>query len=341
MSTIHIVGGGIAGLTLAATLRRPDWDIVLHEQGRRPEEREVGTALGLWPAAMAALDRIGLGRSIREQGVHASKATIRSADGRLLTRLPEQDVVMIGRTDLHRMLRGALPASVRWRDARVPDGRALAGDVIVGADGVHSVVRRDHWGDGSAARPRRTTVLRGVIDGDHSGGEVTEYWGNGRLFGISPVAAHRTNWFTAFPEQRFDGVEDGLRHLRRAVRDFPAPVRETVAAAEAEQTLVNGISVSRNLLSSVRGRAVLIGDAAHAMTPSLGRGACESMLDAVALGALLNRHRPAEALRRYRRRRLVAPQLIRAASSMVMNVSLASGRRARVRDGLLRAIGRS
>lgn len=340
MSTVHIVGGGIAGLALAATLQRPDWDVIVHEQGRGPDEREVGTAFGLWPAAMSALDRIGLGETVRERGVHAAKASIRDTRDRVLTSLPEQDVVMIGRTGLHRAFREAIPAEVRWRDARVSDSRSLQGEIIVGADGVHSVVRRDHWGHRSKARSRRATVIRGVIDGDLSRGEVTEYWGEGRLFGITPVSEDKTNWFTAFAEQRFDSTNEGLRHLRHITEDFPAAVRNIIAAAEPRQTLVNGVHVSRSLLSMTRGHVVLIGDAAHAMTPNLGRGACESILDAVRLGTLLNRYQPAEALRHYRRQRLVGPQLVKVASGILMSTALSAGRRARTRNRLVKAIGR-
>ncbi|WP_168211635.1 FAD-dependent monooxygenase [Ruania zhangjianzhongii] len=340
MTTIHIVGGGIAGLTLALTLQRPEWDVIVHEHRRRPEEREVGTAFGLWPPAMTALDQIGIGAAVRDRGVHAATATIRTADDRALIHLPRQDVVMIARTTLHHLLRTALPARAHQRAGRVSDSRLLTGEVIVGADGARSVVRRDHWGRRAAARSPGTTVIRGVIESDLAHGEVTEYWGNGQLFGITPVSAHHTNWFTAFPEQRFESTEHGLRHLRHTSGHFPAQVQDTLAAARPDQTLINGIHISRTLPALVRGRTVLIGDAAHAMTPNAGRGACESILDAVALGTLLNHYPPAEALRRYRWRRLVSPQLIRATSSILMNVALASGRSARTRNSLVRTLTR-
>ena len=81
----------------------------------------------------------------------------------------------------------------------------------------------------------------------------------------------------------------------------------------------------------------LIGDAAHAMAPNLGRGACEAIRDAVTLGSLLNAYPPARALARYRYRRLVRPQLIRAAASVVMRLAL--GRRyAGLRDRILRLV---
>lgn len=341
MSTIQIVGGGIAGLALAATLQRPDWDVVVHEHRHRPEEREVGTAFGLWPSAMAALDQIGIGAAVRDHGAAVSTAMFRTADGRALMTTPQQDVVMIARTTLHHLLYAAVPASVQQHHGCISDSRALAGDVIVGADGAHSIVRRDHWGRKAAARARGTTVIRGVIEGDLARGEVTEYWGNGQLFGITPVSADRTNWFTAFTEQRFDSIKHGLDHLRQTSQHFPAPVQAVLAAADPDQTLINGIHISPTLTTVVRGRAVLIGDAAHAMAPNAGRGACESILDAVALGTLLNQHPPADALRRYRWRRLVAPQLIRAGSSILMTVALASGRRARTRNALVRTLTRA
>ena len=180
-----------------------------------------------------------------------------------------------------------------------------------------------------------------MIEGELARGEVTEYWGNGQLFGITPVSAGKTNWFTAFPAQRFDSIELGLDHLRQTSRDFPAQVQTVLAAAEPDQTHINGIHVSPTLPTFVRGRAALIGDAAHAMAPNAGRGACESIVDAVALGTLLNQHPPAEALRRYRWRRLVAPQLIKAGSSMLMSMALASGRHARNRNTIVRTLTRA
>jgi 2-polyprenyl-6-methoxyphenol hydroxylase-like FAD-dependent oxidoreductase len=335
MATVEIVGGGIAGLTLACALRRPEWDVIVREQGRPAGTRDVDTAFGLWRPAMRALDGIGLGDLVQETGVRIDGATVRSADDRVLTRIRDQDVVMIGRTTLHRILHDALPGSVRWRSGRIEEAREVVADAIVGADGARSVVRRDHWGAGSAARAHGTTVVRGVVDHDLSRGELTEYWGDGVLYGVTPLPGGRTNWFTAFPERRFGGVDEAIAHVRGVARAFPPQVSAVLEEATPEQTLVNGVHVSRSLASFVRGRAVLLGDAAHAMTPNLGRGACEAIRDAVALGALLNAHEPAQALSRYRRRRLIAPQLFRTAASLVSRVALAAGERARRRDRVI------
>lgn len=340
MATVEIIGGGIAGLTLASAIRRPEWQVTIREQGLPPGGREVDTAFGLWSPAVTALDDIDIGDIVRAQGARVDVATIRSADDRILARIRNQDVVMMGRVSLRRILRDAVPATVQTLEEKVDDTRALSAELVVGADGARSVVRRDHWSARSAARTHGTTVVRGVVDQDLSRGEVAEYWGDGVLFGTTPLPGSRTNWFTAFPEQRFDSVEEALAHVKRMASVFPQHVKTVAAEAMPEQTLVNGIHVSRSLASFVRGRAVLIGDAAHAMTPNLGRGACEAIRDAVALGALLRAHDPDEALRRYRRRRRVIPQIIRATSSAVTRVALAGGPAARARNRLLSVVSR-
>ena len=106
-----------------------------------------------------------------------------------------------------------------------------------------------------------------------------------------------------------------------------------LGAGLPEQTLVNGLWASRWPRRLVRGRTVLVGDSAHAMSPNLGRGACESLVDAHVLGTAL-RDRPVEAaLRHYERRRLVIPSLIGWASGRVLRV--ATTRHERLRNGAL------
>ena len=85
---------------------------------------------------------------------------------------------------------------------------------------------------------------------------------------------------------------------------------------------------------------MLVGDAAHGMTPNLGRGACEALIDAVTLADLLNSSPLPEALRAYNRRRLLRSQALRVASSAMARLALAE-RAQPLRDGLLRLAGRA
>ena len=338
MTTVRIIGNGIAGATLAAALDRSEWTVTVHE--RDPQARALDTAFALFPSAMTALRRSGLSTAVEQAGVRVDAATIRSADGRLLARPPRLGALMIGRAQLHALLTAARPASTPLLTGEVADPSTLEADVLVGADGARSAVRSAAWGDRSGPRRPRLTVIRGVIDADLSDGTVTEYWGDRMLFGITPLPGNRTNWFTAFPEHRFATTTAGLDHLRLAARAFPAQVTAVVEAATVGQTVISGIHVARPLTSFVRGRTVLIGDSAHAMHPNLGRGACESICDAVALAELLNAEDPASALARYSRRRLVTPQFIRSGASVASGVALAGGRVGRVRNRVLSALAR-
>ncbi|GGA62295.1 putative monooxygenase [Pseudoclavibacter endophyticus] len=348
MPTLHIVGGGIAGLTLAASLRADAGRIVVHEQGRPPGEREVDTAFGLWPPAMKALARIDLAQTVYERAARLTGAAVSTADGRVLRSIRNQHMPMIGRVTLRGILRDALPEHVEWHDERINDSRALSGTadgdgdgdaIIVGADGARSVVRADHWGARAASRTAGTTVVRGIVDAAIAADSLAEYWGDGVLFGITPLSGGRTNWFAEFRERRFADRAEALEYIRMLGAGFPQTVRDVLDAASPERMLVSGVHVARPLARLVRGRAVLIGDAAHAMTPNLGRGACESICDAVALGTLLNAHpgAPDIALRRYNAARLLKPQVIRAGSTAVGRVALARGRTAELRDRLLGA----
>jgi 2-polyprenyl-6-methoxyphenol hydroxylase-like FAD-dependent oxidoreductase len=264
-----------------------------------------------------------------------------TAAGRVLGRITGQDVLLLGRVSLRDLLLDALPARVSWDDSRVQDVTALPGDLIVGADGARSVVRSTYWGN--SAHPAHVTVVRGVLDEDRSTGILEEFWGDGGVFGLTPLPAAvgapgpaRTNWFAAFREHRFASTEDALGHVRHLAAPFPQRVQDAMRAAAPEQTKVNGISVSPATRSFVRGRAVLIGDAAHAMTPNGGHGATEAIQDGAVLGEFIGRWGLREGGARYGRRRVVLPQVIRLGSSVITQLALARGGAARARDLLAR-----
>lgn len=242
MTTVRIIGGGIAGATLAATLERPDWAVTVHE--RRAQTPALDTAFALFPQALRALQPSGLRPAVEAAGVRIDAAQILTAEGRPLLRPPRLGALMIGRARLHSLLSAARPASTVLDLGEVDAPEDLDADVLVGADGAQSMVRRTTWGARSAPRRPPLTVIRGVVDADLSNGSVTEYWGERMLFGITPLPGGRTNWFTAFPERRFASVADGLDHLRTAARVLPDPVTDVVDAATVEQSVISGIHLS-------------------------------------------------------------------------------------------------
>ncbi len=198
MTRIRIVGGGIAGLALAASLDPERFDVTLVEQ--RAELPDIRTSLAMWPEAVAALESIGIADGVRRVSPSIDRFPLRSGTGRTWSELPTPVAVLVGRHDLLAALDAAVPASVERifeRVERADQLEARPGELVVGADGVHSVVRRAGWGDRADAALTPFLAVRGVLPETTPSEAMGEYWGRGRLYGIGP---HRsgTNWYAAF-----------------------------------------------------------------------------------------------------------------------------------------------
>lgn len=342
MVRVAIVGGGIAGLTLAAALDPARHEVVLHEE--RPGRAGTGAALGLWPSAVRALARFGVVLEDaddhgpwRDQLATAALFDIDSG-ARLLT-APRRAgaLALVARPRLLAALEAAVPPTVRRVHEAVLDPAALDADLVVGADGVRSRVR-------ALVHPRAADrvgtpwlALRGTTDQPPPAGTVGEYWGPGRLAGITPTRTG-TYWFTTHaggtgPEPV--DVEEALAETRARFAGAPAPVRGLLAGA-GPHTLATRLWLTPPMPRYVRGRYVVIGDAAHATTPNLGRGAVDAVLDAVSLAQALDRGSP---LRTWQLRRLPATQATRAVAPAVMRLAL-SGTATGPRNRLLRGAGR-
>ncbi|WP_159607576.1 FAD-dependent oxidoreductase, partial [Agromyces humi] len=138
-TTVGIVGGGIAGSALAARLDPTRFHVTIHE--RRAELPATGTSLAMWPEAQAALATIGVLDRLQEAGIALDRFPMRSESGRTLADLPA-DGLLLGRRDLLAALDAAVPDTVERVTERVEDPDRIEADVVVGADGVRSVVRR-------------------------------------------------------------------------------------------------------------------------------------------------------------------------------------------------------
>jgi 2-polyprenyl-6-methoxyphenol hydroxylase-like FAD-dependent oxidoreductase len=343
MEAITIIGGGIAGLALAAGLDPQRFDVAIHEQ--RPGVPAVETSLAMWPEAQAALAVLGVLPQIRESGAAFGGMALRDAAGTALAVPEVRGVLGVSRADLIRILDAAVPASVRRIEGRVDDIPAtgpLASGLLVGADGVHSVVRRSFWGARSQARLTPYLALRGVLPDPVHADTGGEYWGRGQLFGITPAAGGRTYWYASFRSGLGPAGVNEAEALQQAKERFAgsAPaVQAVLEQAAPEATLAQRIWTTPSLGSFVRPGAVLAGDAAHGMTPNLGRGACEALVDAVTLAELLNARPVEAALKDYNRQRALRTQLLRLASSAMAGIALAE-RGQPLRDRLLKLAAR-
>jgi 2-polyprenyl-6-methoxyphenol hydroxylase-like FAD-dependent oxidoreductase len=352
-----VVGGGIGGLATAIALRRAGHEVVVVERATALEE--VGAGLSLAPNALAALDLLGLGDELRRRGGIARRILIRNRRGDLLSEVDAQgrrwEVVGVHRADLQEVLAGAagdaevslgvmctgFEESSNAVAAVLGDGSEVEGDVLVGADGIRSTVR----GQLKADEPLRYAGYfgwRAVIDFEDPAvaDTFTESWGPVFRVGLVTIGHGRLYWFVSELAAEDTGPpDDPSAYFRERLRDWHDPIPAVVAATPPATLTRLPIHDREPAKEWGSGRATLLGDAAHPMTPNLGQGAAQALEDAVALaGALSDATDPIAGLRAYERRRI--PR-----TTMIVNRSRQLGRIAhlrnpvacRIRDALVKA----
>lgn len=313
---VAIIGGGIAGLTLAAHLDPHRFEVSIHEA--QPERATTGSALGLWAPARRVLRGIG---ALPDHDGHPAQGALHRIDGRRVVTARGTGPVMVDRPTLLAALDAVVPLTVRRETEEVLDPASMDAELVVGADGVRSRVR-------GLVEPRAASrvatpylALRGIRSGTTKTEDAGEYWGRGLLAGLVPIAGDRTYWFTSH-RSRLDEPLDLAEVLDEARDRFAgaAPAVRRALDGAGPDTLATSLWVAPPLRTYTRGRFVVIGDAAHAMLPNLGRGACSAIVDAATLARTLN---TGADLRRWQARRVPATQVARCGSAALMRVALA------------------
>ncbi|KIZ16325.1 FAD-dependent monooxygenase [Streptomyces natalensis] len=310
--TAIVIGGGIGGLTAAVALDRRGWAVTVLERAAALEP--VGAGIGLAPNAQRALDTLGVGDAVRALAAWRATGAIRLPGGRVLARTDNAaavrrfggPVVVAPRAELVELLAERLPAgSVRTGAVATlvdvgdpaPGGRAarvrcgdeeLTADLVVGADGIRSAVRRAVFPGHPEPRYAGFTAWRFVVPAATAPGTPTphETWGPGGLWGSQPLHGGRVYAYATAvvpPGGRAPGGDERAELLRR-FGDWHHPVPALLAAVDPAAVLRNDVcSAAAPPPAFHRGRVALLGDAVHPMTPNLGQGGCQAIEDAVVL----------------------------------------------------------
>ncbi|MGI5330642.1 FAD-dependent monooxygenase [Actinomadura nitritigenes] len=321
MGSIAISGAGIGGLSAAIALRTLGHDVVVYEQA--PKFARVGADINLTPNAVRALDGLGVGDALRETAARPTHRISRTYDtGEETSRLPMGDTaerdygapqLTMHRADVMTALETSLPEECVRLGARVTgisqendgvvlalaDGGEARADVVIGADGIHSVVRTALFGPET---PTFTGVVayRTVVPVEELAGVAnldafTKWWGpdiNTQIVTFPLNRGRDLFIFATIPQEGWyeeSWTRPGdVAELRDLYSGFHPEARRLLDACS--DVLKSALYVRDPLPSWTVGRATLLGDACHPMMPFMAQGAGQAIEDAVVLARAIDAH---------------------------------------------------
>jgi FAD-dependent urate hydroxylase len=336
---VVIVGAGIGGLTTHLVCKRAGFEVEHYE--RQPQLGPAGAGIVLWPNGVKILLALGLGERLAHIGLRLERVVTRTNQGEILTEMPVGElerklgapVYPVSRTDLQALLVDAVgPANlhlgakcvrVEQTDAEATayfeDHRTARGDVVVGADGIHSAVR---GAIGLEVEPRYSGMVNwvGLIANDGLQPEHTgyEFLGEGKRCGLLPLAGNRMYFGFAWGMEKGAPPPAGGRRsqLQSLFGGWPAPIPAVIERLDETDMKYLEIHDLPPLPRWGQGRITLLGDAAHATAPTLGQGGCQAMEDAILLARCLGSTTlgVADGLARYESKRKERAEMIVARS---------------------------
>jgi salicylate hydroxylase/6-hydroxynicotinate 3-monooxygenase len=309
--SIAIVGAGMGGLAAAATLRQVGVDVQVYEQAQR--FARIGAGIQMLPNSSRVLRGIGVEAKLRNTAFEPYSHLNRVWDtGEVKRELPMPESLFgapflcMHRADLHEALYSALPPEIVHLNKKLvgldqsngqvtlsfADGTKAQADAVIGADGVHSLVRDIIIGPDAPIHKGRI-AYRAIFDASLMSGEIapsrTKWWGPDRHIVIYYTKADRSELYfvTSVPEpgdwitKESWSAKGDVKELRAAYEGFHPEVQMVLNACPDCHKWA--ILEREPLPTWSDGRVVLLGDACHPMTPYMAQGAATSIEDAAVL----------------------------------------------------------
>jgi 2-polyprenyl-6-methoxyphenol hydroxylase-like FAD-dependent oxidoreductase len=341
-----IVGAGMGGLVLAAALRRIGFGVNVYEQAHR--FARIGAGIQMMPNSMKVLRALGVEAQVRATSFEPYSHLNRAWDsGEVMRELPMPEQLFgapylcMHRGDLHAVLAASVPAEVIHRGRQLvgldhagaqialafEDGSRALADAVIGADGVHSLVREIIVGPDMPIHRGRIAyraIFPSALVGRDLGRSRTKWWGQDRHIVIYYTRHDRSEIYfvTSVPEpaewltRESWSAKGDVGELRRAYQGFHPDVGAVLSGCpDCHKWAILERDPLRRWSD---GRVVLLGDACHPMTPYMAQGAATAIEDAAILARCLaetNGDDVEGAFRRYEAHRKPRTSRIQAISS--------------------------
>jgi FAD-dependent urate hydroxylase len=321
---IVIIGAGIGGLSAGIALQQRGHRVRLFD--RVPDLTPAGAAISVWPNGVNVLEKLGLGAAIKAASGEMQSMSYSTHDGALLTRFSlqplydavEQRACPIARTALQQILldgcgrdnvtlgvscEGVEPSGDGMR-VKFSDGQQIQADLVVAADGTHSRLRNYVVGHDVTRDYCGYVNWNGRVDATDDlapATEWTQFVGDHKRVSLMPMGNGQFYFFFDVPLPA--GTPNDRTHYRDELRShfsgWAAPVQHLIERLDT--AIVSRVEIHDMVPTSsfVKGRVVLLGDAAHPMAPDLGQGGCQAMEDAWVLARCLDAGDVDAALARY------------------------------------------
>ncbi|XP_073045777.1 monooxygenase 2-like isoform X2 [Primulina eburnea] len=313
---VVIVGAGIAGLATALGLHRLGIRSLVLESA--DSLRTTGYFIGTWPNAWKAIDALGgIGQILRAKHTQLTGITATSLiSGDITADMPinpaesEGDSYVVNRKTLLETLENELPRgtikysskvvqiqdSYGFKSLHLADGTILKAKVLIGCDGVNSIVAK-YLGLSEASSAGRS-VVRSIVEFKNGHGwepKLLLFFGKGVKFGVIPCDDHIIYWFYSFrlPQDK-EIVKDRLKlkqHIMNSLGKVPDKIRSLIEETDAKNLKYAPIRFRHpwNMLwgNISKQNVCVTGDAFHPMTPDLAQGGCSALEDSIVLARVL------------------------------------------------------